>query len=271
MSKRSWLLGVGTLVLVGLLLACGSSFNSSTDGLAVVGSQGSGLLETFSFTLNNGHISAIANTPTDTSTQTCVLGGLPSSIVIDPAGAYAYTIINSNSIMCRIALQGLQRSNRLPAAISPKLERLSLIPTRFRWRWTQRESFCSSRKVVALTFIRSVPERRSRCRWQLYFINGPGFRPPTYRFGCAVADSFPKSRNQRSAERRLFYAGKQSADFGILVCSGYGELRSLGIFRGHLNRSIGKPSWSDLGSVFFHGPSSCERCGRSVRSFCLCQ
>ncbi len=100
MSKRSWLLGVGTLVLIGLLLACGSSFNSSTDGLAVVGSQGSGLLETFSFTLNNGHISAIANTPSDTSSQTCVLGGLPSSIVIDPAGVYAYAIVSGNGSTC---------------------------------------------------------------------------------------------------------------------------------------------------------------------------
>lgn len=100
MSKRSWLLGVGALVLIGLLLACGSSFNSSTDGLLLVGSQGSGLIETFSFTLNNGHISAIANTPVDTSNQTCVLGGLPSSMVIDPAGVYAYSIVSGNGSTC---------------------------------------------------------------------------------------------------------------------------------------------------------------------------
>ncbi len=99
MSKRFWLLGLMGLMLVGLLVACGSKYDSSTNGLLVVGSQGSGLLETFSFSLNNGHIAAIANTPNDTANQTCVLNGLPSSIVIDPAGAYAYTILNANPIV----------------------------------------------------------------------------------------------------------------------------------------------------------------------------
>jgi len=97
MSKRSWLLGMGALVLIGLLLACGSNYNASQDGLLLVGSKGSGLIETFSFTLSNGHISAIANTPTDTSSETCVLNGLPGSMVIDPAGAYAYAILEANS------------------------------------------------------------------------------------------------------------------------------------------------------------------------------
>jgi hypothetical protein len=98
MSKRFGLLGMMLgLVLAGLLLACGSNYNSSTDGLLVVGSQGSGLLETFSFTLNNGHVSAIANSPNDTSSQTCVLHGLPGAIVTDPNGTYAYAIISENS------------------------------------------------------------------------------------------------------------------------------------------------------------------------------
>ena len=61
----------------------------------LVGSQGSGLIETFSFNLSNGHVSAIANTPTDTSNQTCVLNGVPASMVIDPAGVYAYAIFNA--------------------------------------------------------------------------------------------------------------------------------------------------------------------------------
>lgn len=93
MSQRLWLLGVVGLVLVGLLVACGSNYNSSTDGLLIVGSQGSALLETFSFTLDHGSVSAIANAPADTSNETCVLPGQPQSMVIDPAGTYVYAIL----------------------------------------------------------------------------------------------------------------------------------------------------------------------------------
>jgi 6-phosphogluconolactonase (cycloisomerase 2 family) len=98
MSKRfAWLLGVVVLVSIGLLVACGSKYNASSDGLILVGSQGSGLIETFSFNVGNGHVSSVSNSPGDTSSQTCVLGGLPSSLVVDPKGAYAYAIINANS------------------------------------------------------------------------------------------------------------------------------------------------------------------------------
>ncbi|HET9308633.1 MAG TPA: beta-propeller fold lactonase family protein [Candidatus Sulfotelmatobacter sp.] len=97
MSKRLGLLGVGVLVSIGLLVACGSNYNSSSDGLFLVGSQGSGVIETFSFNLNSGHVSPIANSPNDTAAKTCILKGLPSSLVMDPKGAYAYTIINANS------------------------------------------------------------------------------------------------------------------------------------------------------------------------------
>ena len=87
MSKRFlWLLGVVVLVSIGFLVACGSNYNQSSDGLVLVGSQGSGLIETFSFNPFNGHVSAIANTPTDTSNKACVLNGVPTSMVIDPAG-----------------------------------------------------------------------------------------------------------------------------------------------------------------------------------------
>lgn len=96
MSKRFWLLGVGVLVSIGVLLACGSNYDRSQDGLLLVGSQGSSVIETFSFTLSNGHVSAIANSPNDTGNQTCLLNGSPSNMVIDPKGAYAYVIFNKS-------------------------------------------------------------------------------------------------------------------------------------------------------------------------------
>jgi 6-phosphogluconolactonase (cycloisomerase 2 family) len=97
MSKRlGWLLGVVVLVSIGVLVACGTTYNSSSDGLVIVGSQGSGLIETFSFNLGNGKVASVSNSPSDTSSRTCVLNGVPSSLVVDPAGAYAYAIINAN-------------------------------------------------------------------------------------------------------------------------------------------------------------------------------
>ena len=99
MSKRfAWLLGLVGLVVIGLLVACGTTYNSSSDGLVLTSSQGSALMETFSYSLANGHIAAVANPPSSTSNSTCVLPGIPSSIVLDPAGAYAYVIFNSSPV-----------------------------------------------------------------------------------------------------------------------------------------------------------------------------
>lgn len=98
MSKRFGLLGAMLgLVSIGFLLACGSSFNSSTDGLLIVGSQGSSTLQTFAFTLNNGHISPISNPTNDTANETCLLNGSPASMVANPAGTSAFVIFNSSN------------------------------------------------------------------------------------------------------------------------------------------------------------------------------
>lgn len=98
LRRFAWLLGMVVLVLLGLLLACTSNYNPASNGLLVVGSQGSGLLETWSFDLESGHASEISNTPEDTATETCVLPGLPSSLVMDPAGAYAYAVLNQSDL-----------------------------------------------------------------------------------------------------------------------------------------------------------------------------
>src|SRR5215467_584225 len=98
MSKRfAWLLGVVVLVSIALLVACGTKYNSSSNGLVLVGSQGSALVESFSFDLSSGHISEISNPPSSTAGSTCVLPGVPSAMVVDPAGAYVYAIVKVNS------------------------------------------------------------------------------------------------------------------------------------------------------------------------------
>ena len=98
MLKRGWLLGVSGLILIGLLVACGTNYDSSSDGLLVVGSQGSSAIETFSFTLNNGHVATITNSPNDTGNETCILNGSPAGMVINPAGTYAFVIFNKSDI-----------------------------------------------------------------------------------------------------------------------------------------------------------------------------
>jgi 6-phosphogluconolactonase (cycloisomerase 2 family) len=100
MSTRfAWLLGaVLVLAALGLLVACSSLYNRSSDGLMLVGSEGSALIQTFSFSLSSGSATGISNPTSDTSSQTCVLPGIPSSMVLDPAGAFAYTIITSNAV-----------------------------------------------------------------------------------------------------------------------------------------------------------------------------
>jgi len=92
MSKRfgcGWL-GLSGLILAAFLVACGTKYNSSSDGLVFVASQGSNVIQSFSFSLTNGHIAGLSNPP--------ATSGIPSGMILDPAGTYAYVIINQNSI-----------------------------------------------------------------------------------------------------------------------------------------------------------------------------
>ena len=90
MSKRfAWLLGVLALLSIGLLVACGTKYSASSDGLVIVGSQGSNVVQSFSFNLGNGHVAQISNPPA-TAAQ-------PSAMAIDPTGAFVYTIVSLSS------------------------------------------------------------------------------------------------------------------------------------------------------------------------------
>jgi 6-phosphogluconolactonase (cycloisomerase 2 family) len=86
-----WLLGVLILVGIGLLVACGSHYSasSSSNGLVIVPSQGSAVMQAFGFSLGNGHVSQINTSPN--------ILGTPMAVVLDPAGAFAYVAIQQNS------------------------------------------------------------------------------------------------------------------------------------------------------------------------------
>jgi DNA-binding beta-propeller fold protein YncE len=108
MSKRwAWLAGLVVVVLVAFLLACGNTYyGPASSGLVIVTSQGSGLLETFSFSLLAGNNIPIENSPLNTQLETCVLNGEPSVVVLDPTGTYAYTIVNGTN--CANGKSGIQ-------------------------------------------------------------------------------------------------------------------------------------------------------------------
>ena len=115
MSKRfAWLLGLVMLVSIGVLVACGTKYSASSDGLVLVSSQGSNVVQSFSFSLGSGHVSSISGPP--------ATPGAPSAMVLDPGGEFAYVIVgnsiaaykvNSNGTLTASGSQ-LQTRLRLP-------------------------------------------------------------------------------------------------------------------------------------------------------------
>jgi len=94
-TRFTWILAILVLVAIGVLMACSTKYSasSSSNGLVVVPSQGSAVMETFSLDLSNGHLSQINNAsgpPTP---------GLPKSVILDPAGGFAYVIVNQTSAL----------------------------------------------------------------------------------------------------------------------------------------------------------------------------
>jgi len=108
MSKKlAWLLGLGTLVMIGVLLACGSNYNPASDGLVIVASQGAGLIQTYSFNLSSGTIADVSNSVGATANLTCQIAGVPGSLVLNPAGTYAFAIITA-STQCQGSETGIE-------------------------------------------------------------------------------------------------------------------------------------------------------------------
>jgi DNA-binding beta-propeller fold protein YncE len=95
MSKRfAWLLGTLLLVFIALLVACGKNYSPTSQGLLVIPSQGSSVMQVFTFNLSTGSSSEISSTPPITGPPN---QGSPTQVVIDPAGLNAYVVY---SVQC---------------------------------------------------------------------------------------------------------------------------------------------------------------------------
>jgi 6-phosphogluconolactonase (cycloisomerase 2 family) len=88
LTRLAWLAGVFTMVSIGFLMACGSHFSASSDGLLVVPSLGDDVVQSFIFNLASGHVSAINKPPVLSTPPTAQ--GAPTSVVLDPSGSFAY-------------------------------------------------------------------------------------------------------------------------------------------------------------------------------------
>jgi len=89
-TRLTWFVAILALVSIGFLMACTAKYSASFNGLVVVPSQGQLAMETFTFDVSNGRISQISNVngpPTP---------GLPTAVVLDPAGAFAYVLVAAN-------------------------------------------------------------------------------------------------------------------------------------------------------------------------------
>ncbi|MGA2022373.1 MAG: beta-propeller fold lactonase family protein [Candidatus Sulfotelmatobacter sp.] len=90
-TRVTWILGIAVLIAVAVLVACSSKYSSSNNGLVVVSTQANAVMDTFSLDLGNGHISQVFNS-NGPPTQ-----GVPTSVVLDPAGDFAYVLVTQST------------------------------------------------------------------------------------------------------------------------------------------------------------------------------
>jgi len=89
-TRFAWIAAVLALVLLGFVVACSTKYSSSSNGLVVIASRDSKVMQTFSLNLSNGHASQINNASGPTTP------GLPSLVVLDPAGAFVYLLVTQD-------------------------------------------------------------------------------------------------------------------------------------------------------------------------------
>jgi 6-phosphogluconolactonase len=90
-NRFTWIAALLALTAIGFFVACSSNYSTSNNGLVVVPNYNTLVMETFSLDLANGHTAQVNNT------NGPPIPGLPTNILLDPSGSYAYLIVNASS------------------------------------------------------------------------------------------------------------------------------------------------------------------------------
>lgn len=128
MRKRfTWILAVFALTALGVVVACSTKYTSSSNGLVVVPTLGSQVMQSFSLNLATGSVSQINNSDGPP------IPGLPGSVLLDPAGAYAYVATTvdctstlpanttlSGAVQAAIVAYKIDSSGKLSATSGPQ-------------------------------------------------------------------------------------------------------------------------------------------------------
>jgi 6-phosphogluconolactonase (cycloisomerase 2 family) len=96
-----WLAAILILISLALLMACSAKYSQNYNGLIVVPTQGLAVMQSFSLDLGNGHIQTI-NNPNGPPTP-----GIPTSVILDPAGQFAYVIVYQNPALTGGSITGI--------------------------------------------------------------------------------------------------------------------------------------------------------------------
>jgi 6-phosphogluconolactonase (cycloisomerase 2 family) len=88
--RLAWIVAILAVVAIGFLMACSTKYSASSNGLVVVPSQNLFVMSSFSINLSNGEVSQIYNN------NGPITNGLPTSVVVDPSGQYAFVIVVQN-------------------------------------------------------------------------------------------------------------------------------------------------------------------------------
>jgi 6-phosphogluconolactonase (cycloisomerase 2 family) len=90
-TRFPWMAAILALIAIAFLVACSTKYKSTSNGLVVVPTQASPVMQTFSLDLSNGHVAQINNV------NGPPVPGSPGAVVLDPTGAFAYVIVNQNA------------------------------------------------------------------------------------------------------------------------------------------------------------------------------